>query len=178
MFFVHVDQSDYLPYTQRWTSRIQIVSFWWLFDLRRRIIFSMSDPGCERRERKTGLARTGGGGLPPQYWKIFDFAQQNWKFFSAFYDFHGTFDQISMVSPPPILKNGRLPPPKVGASRQPWRKRLHFSYAENSHAGLCVYIAAFSSFQRHSPYISSSTSIYNVGHPGPLLSIHIHKDHQ
>ena len=67
----------------------------------------------------------GGGGTPPQYWKIFDFAQQNWKFFSAFYGFHGTFDQISMVSPPPILKIGRLPPQKLALRASPGDGRWH-----------------------------------------------------
>ena len=61
---------------------------------------------------RAGANGGGEGGLPPQYWKIFDFAQQNWKFFSAFYDFHGTFDQILMVSPPQSWKSDDSPPPK------------------------------------------------------------------
>ena len=59
-----------------------------------------------------------------------------------------------------------------------WREKewSHFSYTENSHASSCVYIAAFSSFHRHS--LSPSTSIHNAGHAERLLSIQAHKDHQ
>ena len=54
-----------------------------------------------------GLARTGGGGLPPVL-ENFWFFTAELKKNSVFYDFPATFDQISMVSPP-ILKIERLP---------------------------------------------------------------------
>ena len=83
-----------------------------------------------RRTSSMNKDRAGANGEEsPQQWQFFDFSQRNWKKNVAFYDFSSDFNGL----PPPNLVN--LPklddPPqkKIGASRQPWRRKI-FSHWE------------------------------------------------